>query len=76
MACPHKKEDEAIIAAIARRKAEKESNVIPEYTYEYLTFEGNIQNILMFSIEQQDIVTITNVGNGQWNVMYRKRTRL
>ena len=76
MACPHKKEDEAIIAEIAKRKAMKENNVVPEYTYEYLTFIGDIQDIPMFAIDQQDIVTITNEGDRRWNVMYRNRMEL
>lgn len=76
MACPHKKQDAEIIAEVAKRKAIKENNVVPEYTYEYLTFEGDLQNILMFAIDQKDIVTITNEGDRRWNVMYRKRTEL
>lgn len=45
-----------------------------EYTYEHLIFYGNIQYIQMFAIDQNDIVTITNHGNRQWDVMYKRKT--
>jgi len=74
MACPNRKEDEKILAEIARRKALKSTNVILQEQKPLLNFvwEGSLYNLQMMGFEENRIVSIRRVGDNMWEARVRE----
>jgi len=66
MACPDRYRDQRIIAEVERRKAVKQMPVAPK-DFQVVEVDGELQNVLLTDIPEQDILKIQKSANG-WQV--------